>query len=251
MDRIVFTAMSGAKQSLDEQAVISNNLANVATSGFRAQLSAMRAVPVSQDDALGTRVSSVASTPLSNFSIGPLESTGRDLDIALSEGAWLAVQTADGGEAYTRRGDLQIDGNGVLTSAGRPVLGIDGPLVVPLGAELFIGNDGVLSTIGLGENPNALSPLGQLKLVKAEPEQLLRGDDGLFRPAPNAEGNVAALPQDDTVRVQTGVLEGSNVSALEAMVAMIDVARRYELQMSVIDRADENAQRANSLLGRG
>jgi flagellar basal-body rod protein FlgF len=251
MDRIVFTAMSGAKQSLDQQAVIGNNLANVATSGFRAQLSAMRAVPVMQDAALGTRVSTVVSTPLSDFALGPLESTGRGLDLAVSADGWLAVQTPDGGEAYTRRGDLQIDGNGVLTSAGRPVVGPDGPLVVPLGAELFIGNDGVLSAIGLGDNPSALTPLGQLKLVTAGADDLLRGGDGLFRPVPAADGAVQNLPQDDTVRVQTGVLEGSNVSAVDTMVAMIDAARRYDMQMTVIERADENAQKANALLGRG
>jgi flagellar basal-body rod protein FlgF len=251
VDRIVFTAMSGAKQSLDQQAVIGNNLANVATSGFRAQLSAMRAVPVAQDAALGTRVSTVATTPLSDFAMGPLDSTGRGLDLAVAPGGWLAVQMPDGTEAYTRRGDLQIDGNGVLTSAGRPVMGQNGPLVVPLGAELFIGNDGVLSTIGLGEKPNALTQLGQIKLVTAGPNDLLRGGDGMFRPLPAADGTVQNLQQDPTVRVQTGVLEGSNVSAVDTMVAMIDAARRYDMQMTVIERADENAQKANALLGRG
>ncbi|MBF5056223.1 flagellar basal body rod protein FlgF, partial [Alcanivorax sp. 521-1] len=133
MDRILYTAMSGAKQTMDRQAVVSNNLANVSTAGFRGQLHALRAVPVQGDAALPTRASVVAATPGSDFSAGPMNATGRDLDVALQGNAWLAVQSEDGGEAYTRRGDLQVDGDGVLNSAGRPVIGEGGPIVVPLG----------------------------------------------------------------------------------------------------------------------
>ncbi|HCE39887.1 MAG TPA: hypothetical protein DEV80_07515 [Alcanivorax sp.] len=133
MDRILYTAMSGAKQTMDRQAVVSNNLANVSTAGFRGQLHAMRAVPVQGDGVLPTRASVVAATPGSDFSAGPMNATGRDLDVALQGNAWLAVQSEDGGEAYTRRGDLQVDGDGVLNSAGRPVIGEGGPIVVPLG----------------------------------------------------------------------------------------------------------------------
>jgi flagellar basal-body rod protein FlgF len=247
MDRILYTAMSGAKQSMDQQSVVSHNLANVSTSGFRAQLHAMRAVPVQGDGELPTRVSVAGTTPGSDFSPGPITRTGRELDVALEGDAWLAVQADDGTEAYTRRGDLSVDGDGLVTVAGRPVIGDGGPIIVPLGSSVTVGADGTLSAIGEGENPEALVDVGRLKLVTPE-RNLVRGDDGLFRMPPNADGEVAALEANDEARLASGALEGSNVSAVEAMVAMIDVARRYEMQMKVISTADENAQRANNLL---
>ncbi|WP_373183807.1 flagellar basal body rod protein FlgF [Halomonas campaniensis] len=248
MDRILYTAMSGAKQSMDQQSVVSHNLANVDTVGFRAQLHAMRAVPVQGEAALATRTSVAASTPGSDFSPGPMATTGRELDVAIDGNGWIAVQAADGTEAYTRRGDLQVDGDGLLMVTGRPVIGEGGPIIVPLGAQLSVGADGTLSAIGEGQGPEALVDVGRIKLVDPGQAALLRGDDGLFRPAANAEGEVVPLGQDEDVRVVSGVLEGSNVSAIEAMVSMIDVARRYEMQMKVIGTADESAQRANNLL---
>jgi len=248
MDRILYTAMSGAGQSMERQAVVSNNLANAGTAGFRAQLHALRAVPVQGDGQLPTRVSVMASTPGSDFSPGPVNATGRDLDIAIQGNGWLAVQAADGGEAYTRRGDLQVDASGLLTSAGRPVIGDGGPIVVPLGSSLSMGADGTLSAIGAGEDPDSLVQVGQLKLVDAAEIALLRGEDGLFRAAPDGQGNVNPLPRSEEVRVMSGALEGSNVSPVESMVAMIDNARRYEMQIKVIESADENARRADSLL---
>lgn len=241
MDRILYTAMSGARQSMDQQAVVNNNLANVATPGFRAELSAMRAVPV-QGEGLATRTSVMASTPGSDFSPGPLSTTGRELDVAIDGDGMLAVQTADG-EAYTRRGDLQVDANGVVNIMGRPVMGDGGPIIVPLGADVSIGADGTLSAVVPGGAPNTRGPIGQLKLVDPEPGALVRGEDGLFRP----QGG-GLLQADDAVKVVSGALEGSNVSATEAMVAMINGARRYDMQMKTIESADENAQRANSLL---
>lgn len=245
MDRILYTAMSGARQSMEQQAVVSHNLSNVDTAGFRAQLHAMRAVPVQGAGVLPTRVSVAASTPGADFTAGPVNQTGRALDVAIDGEGWLAVQAQDGGEAYTRRGDLQVDGNGLLTSVGRPVMGEGGPIQVPLGAQVSIGADGTISTIGAGEDPDALVPVGRLKLVTPPQGELVRGDDGLFRPV---AGVPAALPIDENVRLASGALEGSNVSAVDAMVSMIDVARRYEMQTKVISTADENAQRANSLL---
>ncbi|GGX77979.1 flagellar basal-body rod protein FlgF [Litchfieldella qijiaojingensis] len=248
MDRILYTAMSGAKQSLDQQAVVNHNLSNASTTGFRAQLHAMRAVPVQGDGRLPTRASVAATTPGADFSPGPISTTGRELDVAIEGTGWLTVQAADGTEAYTRRGDLQVDGNGLLMSAGRPVLGEEGPIVVPLGSQLSVGADGTISAIGPGEDPDALVAVGRLKLVDPEPGTLARGDDGLFRPLPNENGEIPALAANENVRVVSGALEGSNVSAIESMVAMIDTARLYDMQMKVIGSADENDQRANSLL---
>lgn len=247
MDRILYTAMSGAKQAMEVQSVVSHNLANVDTSGFRAQLAAMRAVPVQGDGHLATRVSVAATTPGVDWRPGPLNATGRDLDIAISDDGFLAIQDPDGNEAYTRRGDLQIDGNGILRSGGHPVIGERGPMIIPLGSEVFIGTEGVVSIIGEGQKADAIVEIGRLKLVSPGAETLQRGDDGLFRVAA-VDGEAQILPADDEITVRTGVLEGSNVNPVESMVAMIDGARRYEMQMKVISSADENAQRANSLL---
>ena len=248
MDRILYTAMSGAKQTMDQQAVVSHNLANVDTAGFRSQLHAMRAVPVQGEATHATRVSVAASTPGSDYTPGHMTTTGRELDVAVQGQGWIAVQAPDGTEAYTRRGDMQVDGDGVLLITGRPVIGDGGPIIVPLGSALSVGADGTLSAIGEGQGPEALVDVGRIKLVEPGEAGLVRGDDGLFRALPNAEGEVVPLPQAEEARLVSGVLEGSNVSAIEAMVSMIDVARRYEMQMKVISTADENAQRANNLL---
>ncbi|GEK74400.1 MULTISPECIES: flagellar basal body rod protein FlgF [Halomonas] len=247
MDRILYTAMSGARQSMEQQAVVSHNLANASTTGFRAQLHAMRAVPVEGDGRLDTRASVAASTPGADTSSGPMTRTGRTLDVAMKGDAWLAVQAPDGTEAYTRRGDLQVDGDGLLRSAGHPVIGEGGPVQVPLGAQVSLGADGTISAIAPGQGPDALVPVGRLKLATPGPDGLERGVDGLFRP-PGQDGQPGLLPADDDAKLISGALEGSNVNPVETMVSMIDVARRYEMQTKVMSTADENDQRANSLL---
>ncbi|MDT8399363.1 MAG: flagellar basal body rod protein FlgF [Pseudomonadales bacterium] len=248
MDHIIYTAMSGARQTMEEQGVLSHNLANVATTGFRAQLSAQRAVPVQGAGNLPTRTVVASTTPGADFSPGPLHSTGRELDIALQGEAWLAVQSPDGSEAYTRRGDLTIDSNGLLFSGGHPVVGDGGPILLPLDSEVFVGGDGTLSAIGSGEDADTLAEVARLKMVTPGAEVLLRGDDGLFRLPLDGNGQPRALAQDDTARLFSGVLESSNVSAIGSMVAMIGNARRYEMQLNTIQSADENAERANTLL---
>ncbi len=248
MDRMLYTAMSGAKNAMDQQSVVTNNLSNVTTTGFRAQLQAARSVPVQGDALLATRTSVVTTTPGSDFSQGPVEFTGRALDVAMQGNAWMAVLADDGTETYTKRGDLQLDSDGVLLNVGRPVMGDGGPIAVPQGAQLSIGADGTISAIPAGEGPEALVEVGRIKLVTPDEQVLTRGEDGLFRGPLNEEGAPGALPGDENARLVSGALEGSNVSAVDAMVSMIDVARRYDMQMKMLSTADENAQRANSIL---
>ncbi|MGP9764815.1 flagellar basal body rod protein FlgF [Halomonas sp. AOP13-D3-9] len=248
MDRMLYTAMSGAKNSMDQQSVVSNNLSNVSTTGFRAQLQAARSVPVQGEALLETRASVMTITPGSDFSQGPVEYTGRTLDVTMQDDAWMAVQADDGTETYTRRGDLQIDNDGVLLSVGRPVMGEGGPIAVPQGAQISIGADGTISAIPEGVGPEALVEVGRIKLVTPAEGDLTRGEDGLFRAPPNEEGEPGALPADENSKLVSGALEGSNVSAVDAMVSMIDIARRYDMQMKVLSTADENAQRANGIL---
>jgi len=248
LDRMLYTAMSGAKNSMDQQSIVSNNLSNVSTTGFRAQLQAARSVPVQGEALLATRTSAVTTTPGSDFSQGPVEFTGRTLDVAMQDDAWMAVQADDGTETYTRRGDLQIDSDGVLLSVGRPVIGEGGPIAIPQGAQVSIGADGTISAIPEGVGPEALVEVGRIKLVTPEAGEFTRGEDGLFRAPLNAEGGQGVLPADENAKLVSGALEGSNVSAVDAMVSMIDVARRYDMQMKVLSTADENAQRANGIL---
>jgi len=250
MDRIIYTAMNGAARTLEHQAALTNNMANVNTPGFREQLATYRSVPIVGDGSLPTRVATAASTPGSNFQAGPLQTTGRELDVAVAGDGWLAVRTSQG-EAYTRAGNLHVGPNGVLqTAQGLPVLSVDNaPIDVPERATLTFGTDGTITALGAGDRPNDVQTLAQLKLVDPGKTTLMRGDDGLFRrQGPNGQPDGAPLPVTAGLRIVSGALEGSNVSAAENMVGMINNARRFEMQMKVVQQADQNAQRANSIL---
>ena len=242
MDHMLYTAMSGARQALDQQAVVTHNLPNVTTPGFRAQLHAARAVEV-RGDGLLTRAMTQSTTPIADFSPGAISTSGRELDVAIMGKGWLAVQAQDGSEAYTRRGDIQVNNEGMLLIAGRPVIGDGGPINVPQGSQVAIGSDGTISVRGQGDAATNVAAVGRLKLVAAPEPGLLRGGDGLFRTRNNQP-----LQADETIRLASGALEGSNVSPTEAMVSLIDNARRYEMHMQSISTAKDDAQRANSIL---
>jgi flagellar basal-body rod protein FlgF len=239
MDRLIYLSMAGAKATMQRQDTLANNLANASTNGFRAELQAFRAVPVRGDGA-STRVYALESTVGADMRAGPMASTGRELDVAMLGNAWLAVQSLDGTEAYTRAGSLQVNAEGQLvTSSGLPVLGDGGPITLPAGAAVEIAADGSISTtVGNGRPQQA----GKLKLVVPE-TPLVRGTDGLFR---GADGDLSA---DPTARVQGGALEGSNVSPIETMVAMIAAARQFEQQMKSLQGAEQREQGAAKLLG--
>ncbi|CAG9179561.1 flagellar basal-body rod protein FlgF [Cupriavidus respiraculi] len=244
MDRMIYTALSGAKQTMDQQAAVANNLANVSTPGFRAQVNMFRAVPVVGQET-PTRAFALASTPGADLKAGPLTYTERSLDVAIKGNGWLVVQTPDGGEAYTRAGSLQVSADGqIQTMSGRPVLGDGGPLAVPPGSMVTIGNDGTITARGPGETAQGLAQVGRLRLVNPPADAIARGDDGLFRLRPGA----APVERDPTIGVITGALEGSNVNPVEAMVDMIANARRFEMQIKMIQGADTNDQSANQLL---
>jgi len=246
VDRMLYVAMSGAKQAMEQQASVANNMANVSTPGFRAQVNAFRAVPVVGEEAQ-TRAFVVATTPGADFSTGPITETGRELDVAVKGDGWLVVQTATG-EAYTRVGNLQVAADGQLTTmGGRPVVGENGALVVPPGATATVGSTGVIAARGAGDPAVGVAEVGRLKLVNPPSTDLVRGDDGLFR---MREG-LQPAPADPAVTVMSGVFEGSNVNPVEAMVAMIANARSFEMQMKSITTADTNAQSANKLLAYG
>ena len=238
MDRMIYNAMAGAKAAMQRQEVLSNNLANVSTTGFRAEMVAFRAVPVRGDGA-STRAYALETTVGYNEQAGPMNSTERNLDVALSGRAWLSVQALDGTEAYTRAGSLDVNSEGLLvTTGGLPVLGDGGPITVPPNTTVQIGADGTISAKG---QTGPANNIGRLKLVTPE-GKLNRGEDSLFR------GPDGVLPADPTARLQSGVLEGSNVSAVETMVSMISAARQFEQQMKLLTLAQTQGQVSSRLL---
>ncbi|MBB5392911.1 MULTISPECIES: flagellar basal-body rod protein FlgF [unclassified Herbaspirillum] len=243
MDRLVYTAMSGAKHTLEQQATASNNLANATTTGFRAQLNTFRSAPV-VGDGLPTRAFVVDSTAGNDFSQGPIQDTGRALDVAVQGRGWIAVQTADGGEAYTRNGSFKTTENGILqTQSGQPVLGDGGPITIPPDVTVAIAADGTVSTIPTDGIPNAVNILGRIKLVNPDDKNLKRGDDGMFRTI-----NGGAAQPDANVRLASGALEGSNVNVVEAMVNMINLSRQFEMNMKMIQTAESDATKATQIL---
>ncbi|MFL6662782.1 MAG: flagellar basal-body rod protein FlgF [Rhizobacter sp.] len=241
MDRLIYLSMSGAKATMQRQDTLANNLANVSTVGFRAELAAFRAVPV-QGSGASTRVYALESTPGHDDSAGSVTATGRNLDVAMKGSAWLAVQGLDGTEAYTRAGSLDVSSDGTLvTRTGLTVLGDGGPIQVPPNSDVQIAGDGTVSAKSADGKSTAV---GKLKLVTPE-VPLQRGTDGLFRAA---DGE---LPADANARVQDGALEGSNVSAVETMVSMITAARQFEAQMKMLQTAEGNEKAAAQLLSMG
>ena len=249
MDRLIYTAMTGASEALEQQAVVANNLANASTTGFRAQLANFRNVPMSFGDGSTvnndtTRTFVLTATPGSDFTPGPISQTGNPLDVAVTSQGWLSVQAPDGDEAYTRAGNLHVDENGQLvTATNLPVLGTGGPIAIPPGATVTIGKDGTVSALGAGDSPSQIVVLDQLKLVNPPPASLKHGDDGLYR---TADGQPADA--DPTVTVAQGALEGSNVNSVAAMVSMITNARQFQMQTKLLQTADQNDQTANQLL---
>ncbi|MGZ5893698.1 MAG: flagellar basal-body rod protein FlgF [Caldimonas sp.] len=238
MDRMIYLSMSGAKATMQRQETLANNLANVSTVGFRAELAAFRAVPVEGSGA-STRVYALESTPGYDATPGQVAATGRNLDVAMKGGAWLAVQGLDGTEAYTRGGSLDVNAEGNLTTtSGLTVLGDGGPIQIPQDTAVSIAADGTISATAANGRSTSI---GKLKLVTPE-GPLTRGTDGLFRAA---SGD---LPADPTAQVQDGALEGSNVSAVETMVAMISAARQFEAQMKSLSTAEGNDKVAAQLL---
>ncbi|HEX6707705.1 MAG TPA: flagellar basal-body rod protein FlgF [Albitalea sp.] len=238
MDRMIYLSMSGAKATMQRQDTLANNLANVSTVGFRAELQAFRAVPV-QGSGASTRVYALESTPGYDASAGNVTATGRPLDVAMKGNAWLSVQGLDGTEAYTRAGSLDVSADGTLTTRnGLTVLGDGGPIQVPPNTEVQIGGDG---TVSARATNGKSTPVGKLKLVTPE-VPLQRGTDGLFR----ADGG--DLQADANARVQDGALEGSNVSAVETMVSMITAARQFEAQMKMLQTAEGDEKAAAQLL---
>jgi flagellar basal-body rod protein FlgF len=243
MDRFLYVAMTGASETLRMQAANNHNLANASTTGFREDLAAFQTRNVA-GPGYASRAYATAGESGWDESLGAVQNTGRDLDVAVEGQGWIAVQGPDGREAYTRAGDLKLDADGLLVNgAGHPVVGDGGPLVVPAHASLRIGADGTISIVPLGQGPETTAMVGRIKLVNPPAAALVKSDDGLFRMRDGSDAEA-----DAAVHVTAGALETSNVNVADAMVQMIELSRRFDLEIKAMRTAEDNGSAATQLL---
>ena len=245
MDKALYVAMTGAKNNMMAQVNHSNNLANVNTAGFKADLAQARSMPVYFGEGLPTRAYAMVESPATDFSHGALMQTGRELDIAIEREGFIAVQAPDGQEAYTRAGSLYVDSVGILrTGNNLPVMGNGGPIAIPAAEKIEIALDGTITVIPLGEGAEAVAQVDRIKLVNPPLDTIKKSEDGLIR-VPNAEEEV---PADASVRLVSGFLEGSNVNAVNELTSILSLSRQYEMQVKIMQTVKENSEASSRLL---
>lgn len=245
MDRALYVSMTAAKNNMLAQVSHSNNLANVSTTGFKADFAQARSMPIYGGEGLPTRAFALTENPATNFSQGSLIETGRKLDIAIENEGFIAVQTEDGGEAYTRAGSFHIDSVGILrTGNNLPVLGSGGPVTLPPSENVEIAMDGTITVIPAGEGPQAPIQVDRLKLVNPNQDEIYKFSDGLFRL--NEPNQIAEA--DGQVRVVSGFLEGSNVNAVSELTSILSLSRQYEMSVKLMQTVKENSEASARLL---
>ncbi|MCB1844098.1 MAG: flagellar basal body rod protein FlgF [Halioglobus sp.] len=246
MDHLVYVAASGAREAMLAQAVNTHNLANASTAGFRGDLISATSAYINGGPS-STRVFAGMHNSGVDFTHGTINATGRNLDVAINGEGWIAVADADGGEAYTRRGDLRVDEFGQLTNgAGNPVLGESGPIAMPPFSEILVGGDGTVSIVPLGEAPDTTAVVDRIKLVNPDNAELAKGADGLIRTREGEE-----LPADAGVRLIPGSIEASNVDTVGSMVQMIELSRQFENHTRMMKVAEQMDQASTELMKLG
>jgi flagellar basal-body rod protein FlgF len=247
MDRLIYTAMTGAAHTLGRQAAVAHNLANVTSTGYRAEEHRLRAVQVQSRNLpspLPTRAFTVDASTHTDYAPGPMQYTGRSLDVAVEGKGWIALTMPDGSEAYTRNGSLEVSVNGVLqTRTGIPVQGDGGSITIPPDVKISIAKDGTVSVIPESGAQNTVNVIGRIKLVNPPESDLVRGADGLFRLTSGAPA-----PADERTQIAGGYLEGSNVNPVDQMVSMISLARQFEMQVKMLQTADQNDKSATQVI---
>lgn len=243
MDKLIYTAMTGAKHIFERQASVAHNLANATSTGYRAEEHRLRAVPL-VSEALPTRAFAVDTSVANDFTPGPLQQTGRPLDVAVQGEGWIALALPDGTEAYTRNGSLEVNVNGVLqTRSGIPVQGNGGSVSIPPDNEITVAKDGMISLKPSSGAQNTVTQIGSIKLVNPPEADLVRGADGLFRLRDGSQAEV-----DPAVQIASGFLEGSNVNVVEQLVSMISLARQFDMQTKLLSTAEQNDRAAAQVL---
>ena len=245
MDKLVYTAATGLRAHMAAQAAIANNMANGSTTGFRADRVVFDRIELKGGGAqIAARMPSAEEVTDADRTAGAIQQTGRPLDVAVSGDAWIAVQAADGQEAYTRRGDLEIAPSGVLqTGDGHIVMGQSGPITLPPASSVSIGADGSITIVPQGADASQTQIVDKLKLASAKGTDTVKGLDNLLY----VRGG-GTLPEDLDARVQGGALEGSNVNMTQALVDMIENQRSYEVTANLMKSAKDMDESSTSLL---
>lgn len=242
MDRLIYTAMSGATHSLMEQQISANNLANVNTTGFRADMEMSQSLAV-KGSGFATRFMAQEQKSGINDSTATAEKTDRPLDVAIQGEGYIAVQDSDGSEVYTRNGNIQQNDQGLLTIDGRPVLGDNGPIILPANAIASFGNDGTLSVTPDDGDVTATMDVDRLKLVNIPIGNLAKNVQGMMI---TADGRAPAI--DENIKITGGYLESSNVTAVSEMLASISLNRQFEAQIKMMKAAEDLSDSGNRLL---
>ncbi|MEJ2402917.1 MAG: flagellar basal body rod protein FlgF [Candidatus Thiodiazotropha sp.] len=243
MDRMLYVAMSGAKETLIAQANNSNNLANVNTPGFMEDFNQFRSMPVF-GAGYPTRVYALDERPDINFDKGSFQATGNALDLAINGEGYFAVQAPDGSEAYTRRADLKVDANGLVTNGqGLPLIGNGGPIALPPFENLEIAPDGTITILPEGATPDSLAIVDRIKMVNPGTAELYKDENGLLRLKAGGEADANAGTQ-----LVSGVIESSNVNVADALVNMIELSRKFEMQVKLMKTSEEMDTASSSLM---
>lgn len=244
MDKVLFLAMTGARENMLAQQAHANNLANASTTGFKSDLAQARAMQVF-GEGHASRVYAQTERPATDLTGGTLIETGRKLDVAVAGDGWLTVLRPDGTEGYTRGGELQINAaNELVTGSGLPVMGNGGiPIVLPPFENIDIATDGTITIRPLGENAVELLVADQIKLVNPDPQTLFKDTDGLM-----TDGTGIPAEPDLTVQLRSGFLESSNVNAVSELTGIITSSRQFEMQIKMMKTAEENSESAAAIL---
>lgn len=246
MDPILYSAVTGGRADFKRQELIANNLANVNTPGFKADL--YQAQTMYMNNAQGINNPNGQSFVIQtangiDLSPGDIMTTGRDLDVAIDGNGWMAVRGPNG-EAYARGGSLRLDVNGqLMTASGMAVLGDGGPISIPPSRSIEIGSDGTISIIPLDGDVKTLAVLDRIKLVTLDKNNVIKNEQGLLQ---LKQGGAAIA--DPNIRVLSGAIEGSNVKAVDQMVSMISAGREFDAQMKILSTVDDNGQRLAQVL---
>jgi flagellar basal-body rod protein FlgF len=239
MDRLGYTAMTAAGRTLNSLQVHANNLANVNTPGFREDLEIAKAVAV-EGYGYDSRHMALLKNEGVSLAPGAVTTTGRQLDVAIQGQGLIAVETPNG-EAYTRHGSLQVDANMRLTINGRAVLGDGGPLELPEYDSLHVGSDGTISITPRGDTQ--MTDIGRIKLVNEPASNLVKDANGLL-----VTKNGEPTETDEEVKLLSGHLEMSNVSAIDQLVATMSLNRLFETQVKMMKAAEGLSEAGNRMM---
>lgn len=239
MEKVIYTAMSGAEYALTAQQIHANNLANANTTGFRADYERVQAYATS-DSKNETRIMAQMTAGGINYESGSLIKTDRPLDGAIRGDGFFTIQMPDGSEAYTRNGEFSLNETGELSLNGYPVMGDGGPLVVPDYRDLKIGSDGTISITPAGGG--ALQEVGRLKLVNPDTASLSKNSAGFLV----TDG--APAQTDEAVTMASGFIESSNVNPIDELIASMSLTRSFDLQVKLMKNADSQAEEGNKLI---